>query len=405
MDPSTLVRVLAVWLHRRRMQRDARIKALAYHIFAYINKSPKRMSILKGTLWVDEVLSGNPNNCMETFRMPRTTFDKLVSATVRHGGLRRTVNVSNQEQVAMLLYFAGHHATSREMQCRFQRSGETITRHLRSVMAAMRRMCQLYIKMPSTTSPVHPNILHSRKFFPFFSNCRMAMDGTHIPVAVPSSMVARFQSRKGVTMNVLAACDFDLKFTFVLAGWEGTAGDGKMFEAAKRLGIEATGDQFDLMDAGFALTKHCLTPYRGTRYHLKEYGRGSRRPQTKEEIFNLRHAQLRNVIERIFGILKKRFPVLVYPVEYDFAFQVDMVLVLCMLHNFIRIHGDNDYFDAAPDEAAADDEAQRNDRVEDAVPDEPESNEAKLWRDSIASAIWSQYQTTLRNRRRQRQIN
>ena len=43
---------------------------------------------------------------------------------------------------------------------------------------------------------------------------------------VPASMAAAFRGRKGVTtQNVMAAVDFDLKFTYVLAGWEGSAHD------------------------------------------------------------------------------------------------------------------------------------------------------------------------------------
>ncbi|CAN0925972.1 hypothetical protein LINGRAHAP2_LOCUS35055 [Linum grandiflorum] len=31
-------------------------------------------------------------------------------------------------------------------------------------------------------------------------------------------------------MSILAACTFDLKFTFVLAGWEGSVADSRIFE-------------------------------------------------------------------------------------------------------------------------------------------------------------------------------
>jgi hypothetical protein len=33
-------------------------------------------------------------------------------------------------------------------------------------------------------------------------------------------------------MNVLAACTFDLKFTYVFVGWEGTASDSKIIRNA-----------------------------------------------------------------------------------------------------------------------------------------------------------------------------
>jgi len=53
-----------------------------------------------------------------------------------------------------------------------------------------------------------------------------------------------------------------------------------------------------------------LTPYRGVRYHLKETARANQRPKNPKELFNLRHASLRNAIERIFGVVKRRFPIL-----------------------------------------------------------------------------------------------
>ena len=95
----------------------------------------------------------------------------------------------------------------------------------------------------------------------------------------------------------------------MLVGWEGSAHDGKVLGDALNKGLIILPNKFYLGDAGYALTKYCLTSYRGVRYHLKEWARGNERPQTKEELFNLRHSSLRNTIERVYGIIKKRFPI------------------------------------------------------------------------------------------------
>jgi len=51
-----------------------------------------------------------------------------------------------------------------------------------------------------------------------------AIDGTHVPANVPVEIQGKFRGRKeGTTQNVLAAITFDLKFIYVLAGWEGSA--------------------------------------------------------------------------------------------------------------------------------------------------------------------------------------
>ncbi|CAN1182474.1 hypothetical protein LINPERPRIM_LOCUS40863, partial [Linum perenne] len=48
--------------------------------------------------------------------------------------------------------------------------------------------------------------------------------------------------------------------------------------------------------------KGFLAPYRGHRYHLREWG--GNRPRTAEEYFNRKHSKVRNVIEKAFGVLK-----------------------------------------------------------------------------------------------------
>ena len=46
-------------------------------------------------------------------------------------------------------------------------------------------------------------------------------------------MQAAFRGRKNApTQNVLAAVSFDLKFTYVLAGWEGSAHDATILADA-----------------------------------------------------------------------------------------------------------------------------------------------------------------------------
>ena len=62
------------------------------------------------------------------------------------------------------------------------------------------------------------------------------MDGTHIDVIIPEEDQLRHRGRKGTpTINVLAICDFDLLFTYVLSGWEGSAHDSRIF-------LDAIGD-------------------------------------------------------------------------------------------------------------------------------------------------------------------
>ncbi|GKE01207.1 putative nuclease HARBI1, partial [Tanacetum coccineum] len=63
-----------------------------------------------------------------------------------------------------------------------------------------------------------------------------AIDGTHVQVRVPNRDAPRYRGRKGYpTINVLVACTFDLKFTYVLSGWEGTTSDSRIVDRDKKL--------------------------------------------------------------------------------------------------------------------------------------------------------------------------
>ena len=64
-------------------------------------------------------------------------------------------------------------------------------------------------------------------------DCVGTIDDTHVRASVPPEMQGRFRGRKdGTTQNVLAAISFDLKFTYVLAGWEGSAHDSRVLNDA-----------------------------------------------------------------------------------------------------------------------------------------------------------------------------
>ena len=50
---------------------------------------------------------------------------------------------------------------------------------------------------------------------------------------MPIADQPRFRGRKEwPTQNVLAACGFDMRFSYVLPGWEGTASDSKILKNA-----------------------------------------------------------------------------------------------------------------------------------------------------------------------------
>ena len=109
-------------------------------------------------------------------------------------------------------------------------------------------------------------------YFPYFEDCIGALDGTHIAAHIPSSLQPRYRNRKQfISQNVLACCDFDMRFTYLLAGWEGSAHDQRVLQDARyNHGLELPPGKFYLGDAGYSSSSLVMVPYRGVRYHLKE---------------------------------------------------------------------------------------------------------------------------------------
>ncbi|CAN6697368.1 unnamed protein product [Malus baccata var. baccata] len=78
--------------------------------------------------------------------------------------------------------------------------------------------------------------------------------------------------------------------------------------------------KFFLVDCGFANRRQILAPFRGVRYHLQDFAGNDRDPVNANELFNLRHASLRNVVERIFGLhnfLRKECRSDEFPIEQE----------------------------------------------------------------------------------------
>ena len=73
-----------------------------------------------------------------------------------------------------------------------------------------------------------------------------------------------------------------------------------------------------------------------------------------KELFNLRHAKRRNVIEQIFGFLKARFEILNHAPQYSMTIQSFIPPVLASLHNFIMKHNAQNQAEVLSDRDASD---------------------------------------------------
>ncbi|GLB43878.1 putative nuclease activity [Lyophyllum shimeji] len=257
---------------------------------AFISPTPQHTSLQTGQAWVNELLRGHTVRFYNMFGMQKSIFRRLYRELGALAGLGPTRYVSAAEQLAIFLRMARTGASNRKMQERFQRSGDTISKVFHRILGYLTSPAfyNRYVKLPpENTTP--PEIRSNPKFFPFFANCLGAIDGSHIDAHVDSSQAAAYRDRKGrLSTNILAACTFDLRFSYLLVGWKGSATDSRIFKDAREKGFAVPPGKFYLADAGFPSCDTLLVPYRGVRYHLKEWGRAPEKPHNYKELYNLR---------------------------------------------------------------------------------------------------------------------
>jgi hypothetical protein len=119
-------------------------------------------------------------------------------------------------------------------------------------------------------------------------------------------------------------------------------------------------------------------------------------------LFNLRHASARNIVERIFGILKNRFAILRSNPNLDVDTQAKLAPALAAIHNVIREYDDIDIM------AQLDEDVDYNSGIEEPsagagdLAQGPartaERRQSDARRDRIAGEMWQQYQAELHRR-------
>ncbi|XP_074366991.1 uncharacterized protein LOC141707626 isoform X1 [Apium graveolens] len=270
--------------------------------------------------------------CREQLRLDISRFDKLCHILESKGGLVTTKHVTVKEIVALFLHTLAHDLKNRTIQTIFARCGETVSRQFHLVLGSILKMGKDYIKkVDHSTSYVDDNQ------WKWFEGAGGALDGTHIKMTVPIEDRPRYRDRKGdISTNVLATCDPDLCFIYVLPGWEGSASDPRVLRDALRRpnGPKVPKNKCFLVDLGFTNSEGFLSPYKKTRYHMNLWQGNT--PTNHKELFNLRHSSARNTIERAFGLLKKRWAILRDASFYPKKIQIRIINACFILHNFLR---------------------------------------------------------------------
>lgn len=117
----------------------------------------------------------------------------------------------------------------RQMEERFRRGLGTCSKMLQEALNAMMPWADAMLRPKDTSYKVVPDEL--AEYSPLFDRCIGAIDGTHIEVCVDEACHDDFTNRHGWTsQNVIAACNFNMMFTYIGVGTEGSAHDMRVLK-------------------------------------------------------------------------------------------------------------------------------------------------------------------------------
>ncbi|KAL8546946.1 hypothetical protein ACS0TY_006599 [Phlomoides rotata] len=170
---------------------------------------------------LNRLTRGNHYDCLENLSVDRNAFGRLCIILRNRGGLVDGKHVSVEEQVSMFLGILAHHKKNRVVRYTYNRSSQTVSHYVHLVLTAILQLHSILLVRPE---PVPDDSTNHR--WKWFKGCLGALDGTFVNVRVPTIDRGRYRTRKGqITTNVLAVCDTNMNFVYVLPGWEGSASD------------------------------------------------------------------------------------------------------------------------------------------------------------------------------------
>ncbi|KAI3461571.1 hypothetical protein Pfo_018234 [Paulownia fortunei] len=306
-----------------------------------VSRIPKQVNHLRDLIQISDTY------CLNNLRMSRNTFGRLCYLLQNVGGLVPNRNVGINKQLAMFIIVLAHHKKNQIVGFDYTRSGHTVSKHFNVVLNSIIKLQPLLLVDPK---PIAEDCTNER--------WKWALDGTHIDVMVWVFDKARYHNRKwDIFMNVLGVCDSNMKFIYVIL----------RDVVTKPNGLRVPRGNFYLCDNGYTNEDGFLTPYRGVRHHVKEWGGGNSIPCNKEEFFNMKLAKSRNVIKRAFV-------------------QNCIIMACCLIHNFVRNEIPQDLLEHLIYDIIDNQVDDNDDYIDNVKP----SQQWTTWRENLAITMYNQ---------------
>lgn len=184
-----------------------------------------------------------------------------------------------------------------------------------------------------------------------FPNAIGAIDGTLLHITKPSQHGDEYVCRKGFpAINAQATCNADEWFTSIDCSWAGSVHDARVWRNSpiQEMLNKDYNTGILLADEAYPLTPWVMTIYRNAVTVMQRQ-------------FNVLHKKERVIIERVFGQLKRRFPILGNRLRVATQHIPTLFHACCILHNIAKFLKEQDFEDGS---GTQDDDGDLNNEVE-----------------------------------------
>ena len=210
-------------------------------------------------------------------------------------------------------------------------SKSTAWKSIHSVIKNLVKVRTSFIKFPGQSEFQRIELaFRQKKGFPGVIGC---VDGTHIPIEVPKSDIAEtFRNRKGyMSLNCQMVCGPIGEIYDCITGWPGSTHDSRIWresQISRRLGA-MIGERYHLLaDSAYPISVNLLPPFKNP-------------PERQHRRFNYLHSSTRMAIEKAYGVIKRRFPLLKFGLRFRTVVDsANCIVAAVILHNICLIHVD-----------------------------------------------------------------
>ncbi len=266
---------------------------------------------------------------------------RLYNVLLKEDTIMRS-SISPGERIAVTLRYLATGETFRSLSFSFRIAHNTISGIIPEVCEAIIAEFGPEVMPEELTVEDYKDIADGFETLWNFPNVMGAIDGKHVPITCPKHGGSHYYNYKRFhSIILLAIVDARYIFRSVVVGSNGACSDLQVFNHTPlKLKIDRGEMEFPdpaplahddipvpyffIGDDAFPLQEWLMKPY--SRRDLSH----------SEQIFNYRLSRARRVVENAFGILVKRFRVILKTMEVGPEQAARITLTCCILHNIMR---------------------------------------------------------------------